>query len=90
MERDELRDKFTEVLTIEDQSERSTVLNDMRSEIEKTFETVDKLREENQSLKEKNESLTQANSKLFMQIGYEKSGDEKKNVNVIDLKKLGI
>lgn len=90
MDRDELRDKITEVLTIEDQSERSTVLNDMRSEIEKTFEVVDKLREENQSLKEKNESLTQANSKLFMQIGYEKSNDEKKNVNVIDLKKLGI
>ena len=34
MERDELRNKFTEVLTIDDQAERSTMLNDMRAEVE--------------------------------------------------------
>lgn len=90
MERDELRGKFTDVLSIEDQAERSTVLNDMRAEVEKTFEMIDTLTQENTTLKEKNESLTQANSKLFMQIGYEKSKDEKKDVQVIDLKKLGI
>lgn len=91
MKRDELRNKFTEVLTVEDQAERSTMLNDMRAEVEKTYTELDNLRAENTKLVEKNTSLTEANSKLFMQIGVEKSGDEKpKHETPIDLRKLGI
>ena len=41
MERGELRNKFTEVLTVEGQAERSTMLNDMRSEVEKIFTELD-------------------------------------------------
>lgn len=93
MERDELRNKFTEVLTVEDQAERSTMLNDMRSEVEKTYKELDDLKVENEELKNKNTSLTEANSKLFMQIGVEKSGDDKdkqKHSQPMDLRKLGI
>lgn len=91
MERDELREKFTEVLTVEDQAERSTILNDMRTEVEKTFTELDNLKTENTKLAEKNTSLTEANSKLFMQIGVESSGDDKpKQKHPIDLRKLGI
>lgn len=91
MERDELREKFTEVLTVEDQAERSTMLNDMRSEVEKTYKKLDDLKAENTKLVEKNTSLTEANSKLFMQIGVEKSGDGKpKHKEPMDLRKLGI
>lgn len=91
MERDELRNKFTEVLTVEDQAERSTMLNDMRAEVEKTFTELDNLKAENTKLVEKNTSLTEANSKLFMQIGVEKSGCEKlKHTAPMDLRKLGI
>ena len=91
MERDELREKFSEVLTVEDQAERSTMLNDMRAEVEKTYTELDKLKAENTKLVEKNTSLTEANSKLFMQIGVEKSGEEKpKHVAPMDLRKLGI
>ena len=91
MERDELRNKFTEVLTVEDQAERSTMLNDMRAEVEKTFTELDNLKTENTKLVEKNTSLTEANSKLFMQIGVEKSGGEKPKHNApMDLRKLGI
>lgn len=91
MERDELRNKFTEVLTVEDQAERSTMLNDMRAEVEKTFTELDNLKAENTKLVEKNTSLTEANSKLFMQIGVECSGDEKpKPKHPMDLRKLGI
>lgn len=91
MERDELRNKFTEVLTVEDQAERSTMLNDMRAEVEKTFTELDTLKAENTKLVEKNTSLTEANSKLFMQIGVESSGDEKpKHKHQMDLRKLGI
>ena len=93
MERDELRNKFTEVLTVEDQAERSTMLNDMRSEVEKTYKELDDLKVENEELKNKNTSLTEANSKLFMQIGVEKSGDDKdkqKHSQPMDLIKLGI
>lgn len=91
MERDELREKFTEVLTVEDQAERSTMLNDMRAEIEKTYKKLDDLKAENTKLVEKNTSLTEANSKLFMQIGVEKSGDGKpKHKEPMDLRKLGI
>lgn len=91
MERDELREKFTEVLTVEDQAERSTMLNDMRAEVEKTFTALDNLKTENTKLIEKNTSLTEANSKLFMQIGVESSGDEKpKPKHPMDLRKLGI
>lgn len=91
MEREELRNKFTEVLTIEDQAERSTMLNDMRSEVEKTYKELDDLKVENEELKNKNTSLTEANSKLFMQIGVEKSGDDKqKHAQPMDLRKLGI
>jgi regulator of replication initiation timing len=91
MERDELRSKFTEVLTIEDQAERSTMLNDMRAAIEKNFKELDELKAENTKLVEKNNSLTEANSKLFMQIGVESSGgDNPKQKQPMDLKKLGI
>lgn len=91
MERDELRNKFTEVLAIEDQAERSTLLNDMRSEVEKTFTELDNLKTLNESLVDKNNMLTEANSKLFMQIGVESSGGDKpKHKNPIDLRKLGI
>jgi regulator of replication initiation timing len=91
MERDEFRKKFTEVLTVEDQAERSTMLNDMRAEVEKTYKELDDLKAENTKLTEKNTSLTEANSKLFMQIGVEKSGDGKpKHIEPIDLRKLGI
>lgn len=91
MERNELREKFTEVLTVEDQAERSTMLNDMRAEVEKTFTELDNLKAENMKLVEKNTSLTEANSKLFMQIGVETSKDNKpKSQTPMDLRKLGI
>lgn len=91
MERDELREKFTEVLTVEDQAKRSTMLNDMRAEVEKAYKKLDDLKAENTKLVEKNTSLTEANSKLFMQIGVEKSGDGKpKHKEPMDLRKLGI
>jgi regulator of replication initiation timing len=91
MERDELRNKFTEVLTVEDQAERSTMLNDMRAEVEKTFTELDNLKAKNTELVEKNTSLTEANSKLFMQIGVDKSSGEKPKHNApMDLRKLGI
>lgn len=91
MERDELRSKFTEVLTVEDQAERSTMLNDMRAEVEKNFKELDDLKAENTKLVEKNNSLTEANSKLFMQIGVESSDDDKpKHKHTMDLRKLGI
>lgn len=53
MERDELRNKFTEVLTVEDQAERSTMLNDMRAEVEKTYTELDNLKSENTKLVER-------------------------------------
>lgn len=91
MKLDELRNKFTEVLTLEDQAERSTMLNDMRSEVEKKFKELDDLKAENTKLVEKNNSLTEANSKLFMQIGVESSGGGKPEVKKpMDLRKLGI
>ena len=58
MERDELRNKFTEVLTVEDQAERSTMLNDMRAEVEKTYTELDNLKAENTKLIEKNTSFS--------------------------------
>lgn len=91
MERDELRSKFTEALTVEDQAERSTMLNDMRAEVEKNFKELDDLKAENTKLVEKNNSLTEANSKLFMQIGVESSDGGKPEVKKpMDLRKLGI
>ena len=60
-------------------------------EVEKTYTELDNLKAENTKLVEKNTSLTEANSKLFMQIGVEKSGGEKpKHVAPMDLRKLGI
>lgn len=90
MERDELRNKFTEVLTVEDQAERSTMLNDMRSEVEKTFTELDNLKTLNESLVDKNNMLTEANSKLFMQIGVKKPEDKKPQHKGLDLRKLGV
>lgn len=91
MDREELRTKFSEVLTVEDQATRSTMLNDMRSEVEKTFKELDDLKVENEELKNKNTSLTEANSKLFMQIGVDKAKDGKPSLDIpMDLRKLGI
>lgn len=88
MDRDELRGKFTEVLTVEDQGKRSTILNDMRAEVEKTFTELDNLKTLNESLVDRNNTLTEANSKLFMQIGVEKSQDDKPKA--LDLRRLGV
>lgn len=91
MDREELRTKFSEVLTVDDQATRSTMLNDMRSTIEKTFKELDDLKSENEELKNKNASLTEANSKLFMQIGVDKAKDGKPSLDIpMDLRKLGI
>lgn len=92
MGREDLRQKFNDVFTLEDQAQRSTMLNEMRSEVENIYNEVDTLRKQNEELVEKNTSLTEANSKLFMQIGYEKSKDSKPNTRKqeIDLKRLGI
>lgn len=90
MDRDELRGKFTEVLTVEDQAKRSMMLNDMRSEVEKTFTELDNLKTLNESLVDKNTALTEANSKLFMQIGIEKPKDDKPHHEGLDLRKLGV
>ena len=91
MDREELRAKFSEVLTVDDQATRSTMLNDMRSEVEKTFKELDDLKTENEELKNKNTSLTEANSKLFMQIGVDKAKDGKPSLDIpMDLRKLGI
>ena len=90
MDRDELRGKFSEVLTVDDQAKRSTLLNDMRAEVEKTFNELDDLKKLNESLVDKNNTLTEANSKLFMQIGTENSQDDKPTHNTLDLRKLGV
>lgn len=90
MDRDELRGKFSEVLTVDDQAKRSTLLNDMRSEVEKTFNELDDLKKINESLVDKNNTLTEANSKLFMQIGTENSQDDKPTNKTLDLRKLGV
>lgn len=90
MDRDELRSKFTEVLTVDDQAQRSTILNDMRAEVEKTFTELDNLKTLNESLVDKNNTLTEANSKLFMQIGVEKPKDDKPVHKALDLRRLGV
>lgn len=90
MDRDELREKFSEVLTVDDQAKRSTLLNDMRAEVEKTFNELDDLKKLNESLVDKNNTLTEANSKLFMQIGTEKTQDNKPAHKALDLRKLGV
>lgn len=90
MDRDELRGKFSEVLTVDDQAKRSTLLNDMRAEVEKTFNELDDLKKLNESLVDKNNTLTEANSKLFMQIGTENSQDDKPTHKALDLRKLGV
>lgn len=90
MERDELRSKFTELLTVEDQGKRSTILNDMRAEVEKTYTELDNLKSLNESLVDKNNTLTEANSKLFMQIGVEKQKDDKPAHKTLDLRRLGV
>lgn len=90
MDRDELRGKFSEVLTVDDQAKRSTLLNDMRAEVEKTFTELDELKKLNESLVDKNNTLTEANSKLFMQIGTENSQNNKPKHTTLDLRKLGV
>lgn len=90
MDRDELRGKFNEVLTVEDQGKRATILNDMRAEVEKTFTELDNLKTLNESLVDKNNTLTEANSKLFMQIGVEKNQDDKSKPKALDLRRLGV
>lgn len=90
MDRDELRGKFSEVLTVDDQAKRSTLLNDMRAEVEKTFNELDDLKKLNESLVDKNNTLTEANSKLFMQIGTENNQNNKPTHKTLDLRKLGV
>lgn len=71
MERDELRNKLSQILETDDRAERSTLLDEVRQETESMYGNIDELSNQVNDLTERNGSLVEANSKLFMRLGVE-------------------
>ena len=91
MERDEFTTLLNSALSENEQSERSNILNELRSGVETLFSEKETLSNENEELKEKNKGLTEANSKLFLQVSIGSSENGKTETsknNDFDLKKM--
>ena len=76
--RDAMNEKFNEALTIEEQAERSTFMDEMRGEVISLYNDIAKLTTEAQALQEKNAKLVEANSELFTRVGYQKEDPKQK------------
>lgn len=69
---------FEKALTLEEQAERSTLMDEMRAEVANLYDEVVTLIEQAQTLKEKNEKLVEANTELFTRVGYTKEDPKEK------------
>ena len=69
MEREEFRNKLSQILETDDRAERSTLLDEVRQETEAMYGNIDDLSNQVNDLTERNGSLVEANSKLFMRYG---------------------
>lgn len=89
MERDEFRQKLSQILETDDRAERSTLLDEVRQETESMYGNIDDLSNQVADLTERNGSLVEANSKLFMRLGVESNGPKPQaQKETLDLSKM--
>lgn len=88
--RDEMNEKFNQALTIDEQAERSTFMDEMRGEVISLYNDIAKLTTEAEALQEKNKKLVEANSELFTRVGYTKENpqDKQKKAQGANIDKL--
>ena len=85
MEKDEIiqrkettLENFEKALSLEEQSERSTLMDEMRAEVVGLYDEIVGLLDKAEDLKNKNEKLVEANTALFTKIDYSKDNPETK------------
>ena len=89
MEREEFRNKLSQILETDDRAERSTLLDEVRQETEAMFGNIDDLSNQVNDLTERNGSLVEANSKLFMRLGVESEKPKQaKQKETLDLSRM--
>ena len=69
MDREEILNLINSIGTCEDETERRTMLNNMRDSIGELFDTNESLNSQNSELTSANEKLRSANTDLFLQLG---------------------
>ena len=77
MDKKDFLDKLTQIGTIESDEERRVLLAEIHAESEQLYDSAEKLSATNKKLAEDMESLRTANMKLFLQVGEQKSPEQK-------------
>lgn len=88
---DEMNTLIGQALEQDDRAERSTVLDNLRTEVSSLYQEKETLTNENTELKDKNSKLVEANSQLFMKVSFEdtsKKDSEKNQSESFDIKKM--
>ena len=89
MDREEFRNKLSQILETDDRAERSTLLDEVRQETEAMYGNIDDLSNQVNDLTERNASLVEANSKLFMRLGVESEKPKQaKQKETLDLSRM--
>lgn len=79
MDKQEFLDTLTKIGTCEDETERRTMLATLNSEASTLFDNHATLKTENDSLKLDNENIRAANMKLFLQVGANKTEQQRQH-----------
>lgn len=88
MERSQMEQQLSQILETDDRAERSTMLDEVRTETNALYERIDELSDQVSNLQERNGSLVEANSKLFMRLGVENKPETKNESKGLDISKM--
>lgn len=88
MEREKMEQQLSQILETDDRAERSTMLDEVRTETNALYERIDVLSSQVSNLQERNGSLVEANSKLFMRLGVENQPESKIKNEGLDISKM--
>lgn len=88
MEREQMEQQLSKILDTDERAERSTMLDEVRTETNALYERIDELSSQVSNLQERNGSLVEANSKLFMRLGVENRPEKKPKNDGLDISKM--
>jgi hypothetical protein len=85
-----MNEKFAKAVTIDEQAERSTFMDEMRAEVLDLYNDIARLTTKAEELQAKNAKLVEANSMLFSKVGYTKEDPTQKQKKADGLDLSGI
>lgn len=88
MESEKMEQQLSQILETDDRAERSTMLDEVRTETNALYERIGELSSQVSNLQERNGLLVEANSKLFMRLGVENKPEQNAKNDGLDISKM--